>query len=178
MLLEAAPLPSSAELARALLNDLHQVSTPFILVLDDYRCIKQASVHDLVAALLKNPARAMHLVLVTRKDPPLPIATLRGRALMTEIRAAELRFTSDEVAAFMHRILAVAIDAATAGLIEAKTEGWATGLRLAGLYLSGSQDLNARVQRLSGNMSQIAEYLISEVCGTEISPLHNTEAVH
>ncbi len=163
MLLEANPLPKTAELAQYLLNDLHQLPTQFILVLDDYHRIKQALVHDLVTALLKNPARSMHLVLVTRKDPSLPIATLRGRALVTEIRASDLRFTSDEVAVFMHRILDVAIDEATADLIEAKTEGWATGLRLAALYLQGSKDLKSRVLALSGNTSHIAEYLISEV---------------
>ena len=163
MLLEANPLPKTAELAQYILNDLQQLPTPFILVLDDYHRIKQALIHDLVAALLKNPARSMHLVLVTRKDPSFPIATLRGRALVTEIRASDLRFTSDEVAAFMHRILDVAIDKTTADIIETKTEGWATGLRLTALYLQGSKDLKSRVQALSGNTSHIAEYLISEV---------------
>ena len=77
----------------------------FILVLDDYQRIKELSVQDLVAALLEHPAQTMHLVLLTRKDPSLPIANMRGRGLVTEIRASDLRFTPDEAAAFLSRMM-------------------------------------------------------------------------
>ena len=162
-LLHADPLPATAELARYLLNDLQQVPESFILVLDDYQRITETSVHDLVAALLKHPAQAMHLVLLTRRDPPLPIANMRGRGLVTEIRASDLRFTPDEAAAFLSRMLDVAVDDATAALLDIKTEGWAAGLRLAGLYLQGRKDLKLRVQELSGSSGHIAEYLLAEV---------------
>jgi len=162
-LLDADRLPPTAELARYLLNDLHQVPEPFILVLDDYQHIKETSVNDLVAALLEHPAQTMHLVLLTRKDPSLPIATLRGRGLVTEIRASDLRFTSDEAAAFLSCMLNVAVDDATAALLQVKTEGWVTGLRLAGLYLQGRKNLKLRVQELSGSSGHIAEYLAAEV---------------
>jgi len=162
-LLEADRLPPSGELARYLLNDLQQVPEPFILVLDDYQRITEPSVHDVVAALLEHPASTLHLVLLTRKDPSLPIAALRGRGLVTEIRASDLRFTPDETAAFMNNMLDVAVDDDTATLLEAKTEGWAAGLRLAGLYLRDHKDLKPRLRELNGSSLRIAEYLVAEV---------------
>ena len=116
ILLQGERLPATAELARYLLNDLNQVPEFFILVLDDYQSIKESSIHDLVAALLEHPTQTMHLVLLTRKDPSLPIATMRGRGLMTEIRASDLQFMPDEAAAFLSRMLNVAVDADTAAL--------------------------------------------------------------
>ena len=163
ILLDAERLPPPDELARYLLNDLHQVPEPFILVLDDYQHIKETSVNDLVAALLEHPVQTMHLVLLTRKDPSLPIATMRGRGLVTEIRASDLRFTPDEAAAFLSRSFNVVVDETTAALLEIKTEGWATGLRLAGLYLQGQKELKRSLQQLSGNSRHIAEYLLEEV---------------
>jgi len=163
ILLNTDRLPTTAELARYLLNDLHQVPESFILVLDDYHRITEKSVHDLVAELLKHPAQTMHLVLLTRKDPPLRIATMRGRGLVTEIRASDLRFTPDEAAAFLSRVLNVAVDDATAALLDVKTEGWAAGLRLAGLYLQGQKELKKQLQELSGSSGHIAEYLAAEV---------------
>ena len=161
--LGADRLPPTDELARYLLNDLHQVPEPFSLVLDDYQRITETSVNDLVAALLEHPAQTIHLVLLTRKDPSLPIATLRGRGLVTDIRASDLRFTPDEAAAFLSRMLDIAVDDATATLLEAKTEGWAAGLRLVGFYLKGHKDLKLRVEELSGSSLHIAEYLVAEV---------------
>jgi LuxR family maltose regulon positive regulatory protein len=162
-LLNADRLPPTDKLARYLLNDLHQVPESFIIVLDDYQRIKETRVHDFITALLKNPAGNVHLMLLTRQDPPLPLATMRGRGLVTEIRADDLRFTPDEAAAFLGRMLDVTVDKATADLLEAKTEGWATGLRLAGLYLRGEKNLNRCLQQLSGSSGHIAEYLAAEV---------------
>ena len=105
ILLESNRMPDAAELAIYLLNDLDQLPESFIFILDDYQRISDTSVHDLVAALIKNPARAMHLVLLTRHDPPFPIAAMRGRGLVTEIRASDLRFTPEEGAAFLSKML-------------------------------------------------------------------------
>jgi LuxR family maltose regulon positive regulatory protein len=162
-LLKGERLRATGELARYLLNDLNQVPESFILVLDDYQRIKESSVHDLVAALLEHPAQTMHLVLLTRKDPSLPIATMRGRGPETEIRASDLRFTSDEGAAFLSHMLNVAVDDDKAALLAVKFEGWGVGLRLAGLYLQGQKDLKLRVQEPGGSSGHIAEYLTAEV---------------
>ena len=163
-ILETSQMPPAADLARHLLNDLHQISEPFNLVLDDYHRIQRGSpVNDLLDEFLAYPPQGMHLVLLTRQDPSLPIATMRGRGLVTEIRASDLRFTPDEAAAFLGRMLNVVVDETTAALLEIKTEGWATGLRLAGLYLQGQKELKRSLQQLSGNSRHIAEYLFAEV---------------
>jgi len=163
-ILETSQMPPAADLARHLLNDLHQISEPFKLVLDDYHRIQRGSpVNDLLDEFLAYPPQGMHLVLLTRQDPSLTIATMRGRGLLTEIRASDLRFTPDEAAAFLSRMLNVVVDETTAALLETKTEGWATGLRLAGLYLQGQKELKRSLEQLSGNSRHIAEYLVAEV---------------
>jgi len=162
-LLDASQLPSALVLAHQLLNDLHQITKPFILVLDDFHRIHETSVHDFVTEVLAYPPQAMHLVLLTRRDPPLPIARLRGRGQVTEIRSADLRFTPNEAAGFLNKMLKVPVDDDTAALLDQKMEGWVTGLRLAGLYLQGQKDMKLRAQELSGSSGYIAEYLAAEV---------------
>jgi LuxR family maltose regulon positive regulatory protein len=161
--LNADRLPPVDELAKYLLNDLHQIPEPFILVLDDYQCINDPAIHDFIAALLEHPAPAMHLALLTRHDPPFPLAAMRGRGRVTEVRAPDLRFTLHETVTFMGRMLNVVVEDATASLLASKTEGWAAGLRLAGLYLRGRKDMKLRVRELSGRSGYIAEYLAAEV---------------
>ena len=131
-LLEAPQLPAGADLAHHLLNDLQKVTTPFLLVLDDYHYVGDTPVNDLVAGLLDHPTPTLHLVLLTRRDPALPLATLRGRGQVTEIRAADLRFTPSEASDFLNKLMKVPVDDSTAALLDKKTEGWPTGLRLAG----------------------------------------------
>jgi len=163
-LLEASQLPSASVLAHHLLNDLHQIAEPFILVLDDYHHIRgESSVHDLLTEILAHPPKAMHLVLLTRRDPAFPLATMGGRGQVTEIRAGDLRFTPAEAAAFLKKKLRIPLDDATAALLDKKTEGWVTGLRLAGLYLRDQDDLKHRVRELRGSSLHITEYLVSEV---------------
>ena len=163
-ILETSQMPPAADLARHLLNDLHQISEPFNLVLDDYHRIQRGSpVNDLLDEFLAYPPRGMHLVLLTRQDPALQIASMRGRGLLNEIRASDLRFTPDESAAFLSRMLNVIVDQDMAAILEAKTEGWAVGLRLAGLYLQSQKELKRSLQQLSGNSRHIAEYLLAEV---------------
>ena len=162
-LLEANLPPTAPVIAHHLLNDLHQATEPFILVLDDFQHTHGSPVQDLVAELLAHPSLKVHLVLLTRRDPAIPLAALRGRGQLTEIRTADLRFTTAEAAAFLNQKLKVPLDDTTAALLDKKTEGWVTGLRLAGLYLRGQDDLKHRVQELSGNSRHIAEYLVQEV---------------
>ena len=163
-LLEASQLPSAAVLAHQLLNDLHQITKPSILVLDDYHHLRGDSpVHDLLTEILAHPPQAMHLVLLTRRDPALPISRLRGRGQVMEIRAADLRFTPEEAAGFLSKMLKVPVDDGTAALLDQMMEGWVTGLRLAGLYLQGQKELKKQVQKLSGSSGHIAEYLAAEL---------------
>ena len=162
-LLNAANLPPLSVLVASLTNELDLIEQDFILVLDDIHHIQDRSVYDLLTELLRHPPQAMHLVLLTRRDPAFPLARLRGLGRMTEIRASDLRFTSAETADFLSKMLEVPVKDATAALLEKKTEGWVTGLRLAGLYLRDQVDLKQRVQEISGSSQHIAEYLVEEV---------------
>jgi len=162
-LLEASQLPSVAVLARYLLNDVHQLTEPFILVLDDLHRTHGSSVQDLLSEIVAYPSRNLHLVLLTRRDPAFPISRMRGQGQLTEIRAADLRFTSAEAAAFLNQKLKLTLDDATLGILDEKMEGWVTGLRLAGFYLRDQDDPKQRVQEFKGSARYIAEYLAEEV---------------
>ena len=162
-LLAAPNLPPGSVLTRHLLNDLDQIDKPFILVLDDYHRIHETAVDDVLTELLQHPPRAMHLALLTRRDPALPISTLRARGQVTEIGVRELRFTVAETAAFLQNILRATVKDTTAAILEKKTEGWVTGLRLAALSLRSREDLDRLAKSLQGSSRYIADYLIVEV---------------
>ncbi|SCY18679.1 LuxR C-terminal-related transcriptional regulator [Desulfoluna spongiiphila] len=163
VLLDAGQLPSGTVLARYLLNDFNGLPEPLGLVLDDYHYITEPLIHEVVSALLKHPARPLSLVVLSRSEPPLPVATMRGRGLVTEIGASDLRLTMAEAAAFMERLLSAGVDESTVSILEAKTEGWAAGLRLAGLYLDGRSKPREDAQKLGGGTLHIAKYLLAEV---------------
>ncbi|MGD8530583.1 MAG: LuxR C-terminal-related transcriptional regulator [Syntrophobacterales bacterium] len=161
--LEARNLPPFSVLAPILLNDLDTIDEDFFLVLDDYHCIHETTIHDLMAVLLQHPPRAMHLVLLARRDPPLPLVRLRARRQMNEITMEQLRFTCEETAAFLEKALEFSIDDSTAAVLEEGVEGWVTGLRLAALSVRGKEDLNRLLSGVQKGFHYITDYLISEV---------------
>ncbi len=160
---ELSPLPA---LLGRLINELDRIGDPFVVVVDDYHLIRDKAVHALVAGLLKHPVPGMHLALGTRLDPPLPLTTLRARGRMTEIRANELRFSVSETAAFFRRSLKIPVDHALAEVLEEKTEGWVTALRLSALSLRGRGDPHLMVKRLRENR-YVMDYLVSEVLANQ-----------
>ncbi len=109
-LLNSTDLPLLSVMARSLINELDQIDKAFILVLDDYHFIGEKAVHDLLNELLNHPPASMHLVLATRRDPPLPLPILRARSQMTEIRVQDLRFSSAETATFLQQVLKTPAD--------------------------------------------------------------------
>jgi len=134
-LLEAPVLPTAPVLARHLLNDVEQIGERFILALDDVHLIGEQAVLDFLSELLRHPSPSMSLVLIGRRDPGLPIASLRAHRQVTEIRAGDLRFTPEEAARLLGQVLRCEIDSATATEWAERTEGWVTGLLLAALSL-------------------------------------------
>jgi LuxR family maltose regulon positive regulatory protein len=154
-LLQASSLPPVPVLARGLANDLDQVESPFILVLDDLHVIRELAIHDLLSELLQHPPQPMHLVIATRREPLLPLSKLRARSQMTEIRADELCFAPAETAALLGLMLERPVDDATAAALAKKTEGWITGLRLAVLALRPQGDLD----RLLTDLPQQSHYV-------------------
>lgn len=162
-LLDAPNLPSVPVLARYLLNDFDQLQEPLLLALDDVHLITEPAVFELVNQLLRHPSPFLHLALIGRHTPPLPIASLRAQGQVTEIRAPDLRFTPQETAGLLGRMLDREIDPAVAEEWTEKTEGWVTALRLAGLslrYRDQTQDLHASTQ---ADSRYLRDYLLAEV---------------
>jgi LuxR family maltose regulon positive regulatory protein len=160
---KATDLPPLSSLAGTLINELNEIDQDFILVLDDYHMIHEKAVNDLIVELLIHPPDAMHLVVVSRRDPPFPILELRARGKMTEIRLQELRFSLAETTSFLQNVMETDVDPQTAAIIDEKTEGWVAGLRLAVLSFRERADLNRILAGLPDNNRYVIDYIVSEV---------------
>jgi LuxR family transcriptional regulator, maltose regulon positive regulatory protein len=146
-----------------LVNDLAALPEPSVLVLDDYHLVRAPAVHDAVAFLLDHLPPALHLVIASREDPPLPLPRLRARRQLTEVRAADLGFSVDEAAALLASGMALRLPEAQVAVLVDRTEGWAAGLQLAGLALRDRPDPAAFVAAFSGGHRLVADYLLAEV---------------
>jgi LuxR family maltose regulon positive regulatory protein len=162
-LLNAPSPPPGALMARHMLADLDQLETPFLLVLDDIHYIRQQGIFDFLKALLNHPAPVLHLVLVGRQDPPLPIASMRAYQRITEIRSSELRFTPGETTRFLQQVLNRPISAEIAAGWTQNTEGWIVALRLAALSLSNRLQSTGLAVDIPGDNQFLQEYLMAEV---------------
>jgi LuxR family transcriptional regulator, maltose regulon positive regulatory protein len=163
-----APVPDiTATVLPLLANELEALSSPVVLVLDDYHVIKERSCHDQIAFLLLHLPPTAQIVLITRADPPLPLARLRAAGEMVEIRARELRFGEQEAAALVRDVSGVALsDADVADLVE-RTEGWPAGLYLAALSLRGHPSPDAFVRQFTGDNRFVVDFLADEVLGRQ-----------
>lgn len=167
-LLEAGPgeVPVEAVLTR-LVNDLDQVDGATVLVLDDYHVIEEAGIHGAVAFLLEHLPPQAALAIATRADPPLPLPRLRARAELVEVRAADLRFTPTEADTFLNQAMGLRLSPGQVAALDARTEGWAAGLQLAGLSLRGHDDTAAFVDAFTGSHRFVLDYLVEEVLGRQ-----------
>ena len=152
-------------LVTALVNELADQpgEGDLLLVLDDYHLVSSEPVHTSVAFLLGHLPPGLHLVLASRADPPLPLARLRGRGQLAELRATELRFTSEEAAALLREAAGPGLPNAVAAVLAARTEGWAAGLQLAGLSLRGQADAAGFVAAFTGSNRYVLDFLADEV---------------
>lgn len=174
-----APLLGSPEsasfdgLITALVNELAAEPTDAVLVLDDYHLVETASVHSSLQYLLENAPPALHVVLASRADPPLPLARWRAGGRLVELRVTELRFTTDEATAMLQQIVGpdVSLPRGAATRLTARTEGWAAGLQLAGLSLQGQSDLAGLVESFSGSHRYVLDYLTEEVLEHQSEPV-------
>lgn len=149
MLRSPDPLPFEAFLT-PLLNELAQLQTSLILVLDDYHLIATISIHDALTFLLEHLPTQVHLAIATRVDPPLPLARLRVRAQLTELRADDLRFTDEEATAFLHQSLLEPLTDAQVATLQTQTEGWIAGLQLATLSLRATSNSAKLIDTFKG----------------------------
>lgn len=153
----------SAPVARTSVRDV-------VLVLDDYHVITTPAIHAALAWLLDYLPPNLHLVILTRADPALPLARLRARGAMTELHASDLRFTPAEVATFLNQVMGLSLTAADVAALEARTEGWIAGLQLAALAMRDHQDRSSFIRTFSGSNRYIVDYLAAEVFASQ--PAH------
>ena len=133
------------------------------MVLDDYHVIDSKPVDEALTFLIEHAPPQMHLVITTREDPHLPLARLRARGQLTELRAADLRFTPAEAAEFLNRIMGLNLSDADIAALEARTEGWIAGLQIAALSMQGQQDTASFIQAFTGSHHFVLDYLMEEV---------------
>jgi len=161
--LTVTPKPPVPAIAHSLINELDQIETPFILVLDDYHLIDNGEIHDLISEVLLHPPRNFHLVLGARMDPPLPLARLRATGMMAEVRIADLRFNPEESQSLIEQMLESPVDRAVLIELQEQSEGWVTGLRLAALALLHRVERDALQIKLSPSNRYVSEYLVAEI---------------
>ncbi|NIO69076.1 MAG: hypothetical protein GTN71_08580, partial [Anaerolineae bacterium] len=161
--LQSPQPPPTETILTALLNDITTIPEDFVLVLDDYHVIDAQPIHEALTFLLDHLPPQMHLVIATRSDPPLPLARLRGRGELVELREPDLRFTLDEAKALLNQVTGLDLDHAAVTTLERRTEGWAVGLQLAGLAMQGREDVAAFIAAFAGDHTYIIDYLTDEV---------------
>ncbi len=165
--------PSIESLLPTLLNEIALFPTPFVLVLDDCHVIEAQAVNRALAFLLDHLPPPIHLLIATREDPPLPLARLRARGQLTELRAADLRFTFSEAADFLNRVMSLGLSASDIDLLESRTEGWIAGLQLAALSMQGQEDTASFIQSFTGSHRFVMDYLVEEVLQKQPEPIQS-----
>ncbi len=165
-----AGAPASKPILTLLVNDLSLLAgedsplrPPYVFVLEDYHAITAQPIHAAMTFLIDHLPAHVHVIITTRADPPLPFARWRARDQLSEIRADDLRFTSDETAAFLNDQMNLSLSTDEVMTLGARTEGWIAGLQLVGLSLQGHNDKASFLQTFSGSHRYILNYLIEEV---------------
>ncbi|MEO6061394.1 MAG: LuxR C-terminal-related transcriptional regulator [Thermoflexales bacterium] len=161
--LQSPQPPPTESILSALLNEITTELDEFVLVLDDYHAIDAKPVDIALAFLLEHLPPQMHLVISTREDPDLPLARLRARSQLTELRATDLRFTAVESADFLNPVMGLQLSADDIAALENRTEGWIVGLQLAAISLQGQKDTTEFIQSFTGSHRFVLDYLVEEV---------------
>jgi LuxR family maltose regulon positive regulatory protein len=160
--LTAQPMPVQTTLT-VLVNQLTAAAQPTVLVLDDYHVIETPAVHDAVAFLLNHVPPELRLLILSRSDPPLPLARLRTGGALLELRAADLRFTPDEAGDFLNDVMGLSLSPGDVQALDSRTEGWVAGLQLAALSLRDRDDASAFIAAFTGSNRFVLDYLVEEV---------------
>ncbi|MBN1284737.1 MAG: hypothetical protein JXB47_05000 [Anaerolineae bacterium] len=169
MLQAPQPPPVDVILTR-FINEIARLPGHFALILDDYHVIEAQPIHDAITFLLDHQPPQMHLVIATRADPPLPIARLRGRDQLVELRAADLRFSVEEAGEFLSRVTGSTLAPDDIAALAARTEGWIAGLQMAAVSMQG-RDIPGFVAAFAGSHEYIVDYLTDEVLNRQSEDL-------
>ncbi len=167
-----APQPPSPEvILGTAINEIASLNFPLVLVLDDLHFIESPAIYSALTFILEHQPENFHLVIATRIDPPLPLARLRSRGEISEIRGNDLRFSAEEAADFLNRSMQLDLSNQDIQLLEQRTEGWIAGLQMAALSLQGRSDKHSFIQDFSGSHRYIYDYLLEEVLSREPEPI-------
>ena len=159
-----SPQPPQMEtLLTALLSDFSDLAEPIMLVLDDFHEIDSRPVDQALAFLVEHLPPQLHLVIATREDPPLPLARLRARGQLIELRAADLRFSLAEAGSFLNQAMGLSLSLDEIGALDTRTEGWVAGLQLAALSMQGRADTARFIASFTGSHHFVLDYLVEEV---------------
>jgi ATP/maltotriose-dependent transcriptional regulator MalT len=167
-----ASLPLATErLLTSLLNELTAAQCEIWLVLDDYHLVDSRDVSDSVSFFLEHLPPHVHVMLSTRADPDLPLSRWRVRGDLAEVRAADLRFTSEESAAYLNEVVGLGLASADVTVLAERTEGWIAALQLAALSIRGREDVSGFIARFAGDDRYIVDYLVEEVLRHQPGPV-------
>jgi LuxR family maltose regulon positive regulatory protein len=155
--------PPTESILTTLLNEIAKNPDNFLLVLDDYHVLDSKAIDDAITFLIEHQPPHMHLVIATREDPHLPLARLRVRDQLTELRAADLRFTPTEAAEFLNQVMGLNLSIENISKLENRTEGWIAGLQLAALSMQGRKDITSFIKSFTGSHRFVLDYLVEEV---------------
>jgi LuxR family maltose regulon positive regulatory protein len=171
--LQSPQPPSTESILTTLLNEITTVPDNFVLVLDDYHVIDSKPADETLTFLLEHLPTQMHMVITTREDPSLPLARLRARGQLTELRAADLRFTPAEAAEFLNQVMSLNLSAEYIATLETRTEGWIAGLQLAAISMQGREDIASFIQAFTGSHRFVLDYLVEEVLERQSTLIRN-----
>lgn len=164
-LLRASPSqpPHLESLLTTLLNEMSAIPDTIVLVLDDYHVIETTALHQAITYLIEHLPPQLHLVIATREDPPFPLARWRARDQLSELRAADLRFSASEAAEFLNRVMGLTLSADDVAALDTRTEGWIAGLQLAAISMQGHHDSAGFIKSFTGSHHFVLDYLLQEV---------------
>ncbi|MBN1138900.1 MAG: helix-turn-helix transcriptional regulator [Anaerolineae bacterium] len=169
--LQSPQPPPVDSVLTGLINEITDTHTDWALVLDDFHVITEPQINQHLVFFLDHLPAQMHLILTTRADPPWPLARLRVRGEMIELRTQDLRFTLDEASIFMRTAMGLDLSAQDMAVLDQRTEGWIAGLQLAALSIQGREDVTGFVQAFSGSHRFVLDYLVEEVLDRQPEPI-------
>ena len=172
-LLQAPRPPAVETVLTVLLNDLGAAAGDIVLVLDDYHVVDAGEVQDQMAFLLDHLPPGLHVVIASRADPALPLARWRVRGELAEVRAAELRFTGEEAAAYLNEMMGLRLAARDVAALAGRTEGWIAALQLAALSMQGRDDVAGFIAGFAGDDRYVVDYLAEEVLQRQPGPVQD-----
>ncbi|MBK7179331.1 MAG: hypothetical protein IPH82_19490 [Chloroflexi bacterium] len=171
--LQSPQPPPTETILITLLNEITTISDNFILVLDDYHVIDSQPVDNALTFLIDHQPQQMHLVIATREDPSLSLPRLRARGQLTEMRAADLRFTPAEAAEFLNQMMGLNLSTEDITALATRTEGWIAGLQLAALSMQGRSDTARFIKSFTGSHHFVLDYLVEEVLQQQSDRIQN-----